>query len=105
MTLGQALGQALSLTLGQALSLTLGQALGLTLGQALGLTLGQARAKTLVQARARPGPTSFRTFQLRNGPGCDVTGKLGSETKFLAKSGLSDPISGHETAKTEKQKS
>ena len=82
---------------------TLGQALGLTLGQALGLTLGQARAKTLVQARARPGPTGFWMFWPRKGSGCVATGKFHAETKYLGKSGLSGPISGPKTAKTEKK--
>ena len=82
---------------------TLGQALGLTLGQALGLTLGQARAKTLVQARARPGPTGFGMFWPRKVSGCVATGKFHAETKYLGKSGLSDPISGPKTAKTGKK--
>ena len=35
------------------------------------------------------------------GPGWLATGKFGSKTKYLAKLGLSGPISGPETAKTE----
>ena len=44
----------------------------------------------------------FLDVRPRMGPGWLAMGKFGSKTKYLTKSHLSGPISGLETAKTEK---
>ena len=83
--------------------MTLGQALGPDPGPDPGPSPGPDPGPSLGQDPG-PGPGQTRADEFSDISatvlGSVATGKFGSETKYLAKSGLSGPISEPKTAKT-----